>query len=204
VAVAALVLWLCTTAIGSYLLITAVHAANAERAPAPAEPERVSVPLPASAHQPVSVQPPVAVQPPVSGQPPASPAAPLRGGHRYDPPSLQRVNSEPLPGLRDLAEFAHPALAVIGFGFWLGYVISRDRLFAAIGLGILLGAICAGVSWYIVNTREVKRRASSASGAGVSRAAGPAPLRASPRLLILHAAGAALTLLIVALIAARV
>jgi hypothetical protein len=199
VAVAALLLWLCTIAIGSFLLITAVHSANSERAPA--EQERVSAQLPAAAHQPVSVQQPAASP---------APAAPLRGGHRFDPPSLQRVNSEPLPGLRDLAEFAHPALAVIGFGFWLGYVISRDRLFAAIGLGILLGAICAGVSWYLVNTRDARRAAaadgSSAgeSSGGEPRTAKPAPLRASPRVLILHAVGAAATLLVVVLIAARV
>lgn len=203
-AVAALLLWLCTTAIGSYLLITAVHSANAAREPGLAEPEPVSAEQPVAARQAASAQQNMGSLPP---------PAPLRGGHRFDPPSLQRVNSEPLPGLRDLAEFAHPALAVIGFGFWLGYVVSRDRLFAAIGLGILLGAICAGVSWYLVNARDARRAAAATGdgeanpgeqGPGHPRAAKPEPLRASPRLLVLHAVGAALTLLIVALIAARV
>jgi hypothetical protein len=47
--------------------------------------------------------------------------------------------------MKALAEFAHPALAIIGLGFWLGYEMSRDWLLAAIGLGVLLGAICAGL-----------------------------------------------------------
>ena len=48
-AVAALLLWLCTAAIGSYLLVTAVHAGNT--GPGPEE----SVPVPA---EPCGAQPP--------------------------------------------------------------------------------------------------------------------------------------------------
>ena len=174
-AVAALLIWLGTAAVGTYLLVTAIQAGNAAR----------------------RQRPPVTV--------PAEPFAPVRPRDRWDPPSLQRAKSEELPGLRDLAEFAHPALAVTGFGFWLGYVVSRDRLFAAIGLGILLGAIAAGVSWFAVNRRD--RRRLETAGQDEPDAGGPrpvAPLLASPRLLLLHAAGAAATLLFVALIAARV
>jgi hypothetical protein len=112
-----------------------------------------------------------------------------------------------MPGLRELAEFAHPALAMIGIGVWLGYVVSRDRVFAVIGLGILLGAICAGLSWFTANTRAARRAAANAdSGAAHPGAAHPgsAPLSPAPRLLILHAAGAALTLLFAVLIAVRV
>jgi hypothetical protein len=85
-------------------------------------------------------------------------------------------------------------------------VVSRDRLFAAIGLGILLGAVCAGLSWFTVNSRARRRAASAASDGGESAPPAPstAPLLSSPRLLVLHAVGAALTVLFVALITARV
>ena len=106
--------------------------------------------------------------------------------------------------MKDLAEFTHPALAMIGIGFWLGYVVSRDRLFAVIGLGILLGAICAGVSLFTVNTRAARRAAADADAAPAAPAApGTAPLTASPLVLTLHAIGATLTLLFAVLIAVR-
>jgi hypothetical protein len=176
VAIAALLIWLCTAAVGSYLLVTAIHSGNNAPAPAPAEPVAVA------AEQPVAT------------------VRPVRAKDRFDPPSLQRAKSEPLPGIRALAEFAHPALAIIGIGFWLGYVVSRDRLFAAIGLGVLLGAICAGLSWFVANTRDARRAAAGGSGTGNP---GAQPLSPPPRLLILHAAGAALTLLLTAWIAVR-
>ena len=180
-AVAVLLLWLCTAAVGSYLLVTAAHASG-NREPEPAEP--LSVPAAA----------------------PAPPARPLRNRDRFDPPSLQRAKNEPIPGLRALAEFTHPALAMIGFGIWLGYVVSRDRLYAEIGLGVLLGAICAGVSWFIVNTRAAKRIATEDTDntddtAPGTSAPGTAPLTASSRVLTLHALGATLTLLFAILIA---
>jgi hypothetical protein len=172
-AVAALLLWLCTAAVGSYLLVTAAHASG-NREPEPAEP----VAVPAA----------------------APPAKPVRSKDRFDPPSLQRAKSEPIPGLRALAEFTHPALAMIGLGVWLGYVVSRDRLYAEIGLGVLLGAIGAGVSWFIANTRAAKRTATE-DAAPATAAPGSAPLTASSRVLTLHAIGAALTLLFAILIA---
>jgi hypothetical protein len=80
-------------------------------------------------------------------------------------------------------------------------VVSRDRLFAVIGLGILLGAICAGVSLFTVNTRAARRAAAGADSA--PPAPGAAPLVASPLVLTLHAIGATLTLLFAVLIAVR-
>jgi hypothetical protein len=195
VAVAALLLWLCTAAIGSYMLVTAVHAGNAER-----EPEE---PVPVSAEQ-IARAVAAASRAPAKGRG-AQPEAQARLSRNdrdiiFAPPSLRQARSEPLPGMKDLAEFAHPALAMIGIGFWLGYVVSRDRLFAVIGLGILLGAICAGVSLFTVNTRAARRAAAEADSAP----AGPAPLTASPVVLTLHAIGATLTLLFAVLIAVRV
>jgi hypothetical protein len=148
---------------------------------------------------------------------PGPPAArPVREQDRFDPPSLARAKSEPVPGLRALAEFMHPALAVTGCGFWLAYTLSRDRIFAAIGVGILLGAICAGLSWAIGNARAAKReRAAEATGQGATAEGAGHPaaggtgqhmpaLFFSRHLMILHGAGAALTLLLAVLIAARI
>jgi hypothetical protein len=182
-AVAALLLWLCTAAVGSYLLATAAHASgDTEPAPEPA----TAVPVPGAD----------------AGAETVITAKPARARDRFDPPSLQRAKSEPVPGLKALAEFAHPALAMIGFGIWLGYVVSRDRLFAEIGLGVLLGAICAGLSWFIVNTRAARR--ARADGPDLSAAPpGTAPLTPPARVLALHAIGATLTLLFAVLIAVR-
>ena len=185
-AIAALALWMCTVAVGAYLLATASRYGNAESAPA----ESVSV----SAGKPST---------PAADAP--APAAPARVRDPFAPPSLQRERSESLPLMRALVEFTHPALGMIGLGFWFGYVVSRDRLFLAIGLGILLGAIGAGLSWFTVNTRAVKR-AAAAEAAGQPGIEDPrfAPQTFSRRVLVLHGAGAALTLLIAALITARV
>lgn len=179
-AVAALVVWMCTAAVGSYLLATAARSRTGNAGPGPAEPVSVA------AEQPV-----------------AGPV--LSGGHRFDPPSLQRDRTEPVPYLKALAEFAHPALAITGFVFWFGYVVSRDRLFAAIGLGVMLGAICAGLSWAASNRRAARRAGAAAQpGAAGAGHPGSAPLTVSHRVLALHAAGAGLTLLLAALIAAHV
>jgi hypothetical protein len=172
VAIAALLIWMCTAAVGAYLLTSRAR---------PADDDVEAGPAHAHAPQPEPVAAPGA----------AAPAPPRRAKDRFDPPSLVRAKSEPIPGGRALAEFAHPALAIIGLAFWILYVLSRDRVFAAIGLGIVLGAICAGLSWFTVNHRDVRKGQRGA-------------LALSPRLLILHGTGAALTLLFAALIVARV
>ena len=204
-AIAALVLWISTVAIGTYLLATATRIGNTKSAP--------EEPVPVSALTGKAVTDPDAVPSRASGgqgatAAPATPLAERLHAHkddRFAPPSLQAERSEPLPGMKELAEFAHPALAVIGLGFWVGYVVSRDRIMLAIGLGILLGAICAGLSWFTVNTRAAKRAlandADEDSGTDDLRTA---PLSFTPLVLILHTVGAALTLVFVALIVARV
>jgi hypothetical protein len=193
VAIAALALWICTVAAGAYLLATAKRYGNSESAPA--EPvEQVTVSASAASSGPD----------PALGKVPA-PEKPARVRDPFAPPSLQRERSESLPLMRALVEFVHPALGMIGFGFWFGYLVSGDRLFLAISLGILLGAIAAGVSWFTVNTRAVKR-AAAAEAAGEPGIEDPrfAPHTFSPRVLVVHGVGAALTLLIAALITARV
>jgi hypothetical protein len=186
VAIAAMLFWMCTAAVGAYLLMSRVRPADAGAEPAP-QPEPVAAQAaPGTAGAAGAAGAAGTAQP----APAAATPKPRRAKDRFDPPSLARAKAEPIPGLRALAEFAHPALAVIGLSFWILYVLSRDRVFAAIGLGIVLGAICAGLSWFTANRRAV--------AAGRRDA-----LSLSPRLLILHGAGAALTLLFAALIVAR-
>lgn len=167
-AIAALVLWMCTAAAGGYLLATATRTRQSAPTSEEQRPAPVTAPM----------------------------AEPRRARDRYDPPSLTRAKSEPLPGLRALAEFTHPALAIIGLGFWVGYVLTRDRLFAAIGFGLLIGAICAGLTWFAGNRRAARRVPAEGGDQ-------PDALTFTPRLLILHASGAALTLLIATLITIR-
>lgn len=123
---------------------------------------------------------------------PAAVAPAVRAKDRFDPPSLREAKSEPMPGMRALAEFTHPALAITGFGFWVAYTLVRNNVFGAIAFGVLLGAIAAGVSWAVTNARAAKRED------------GGDALSFAPRVLILHVTGAALTLLLAALITARV
>jgi hypothetical protein len=206
VAIAALVLWISTVAVGTYLLATAARIGKTE--PAPAEPVPVSAGQTGTASTDPAAVPSLASGSQAAAAAPVTPLPERLHAHkddRFAPPSLQVERNEPLPGVKELAEFAHPALAIIGLGFWLGYVVSRDRLMLAIGLGILLGAICAGLSWFSVNTRAAKRAvANGADEDSGTEDLRTAPLSFTPLVLILHTVGAALTLLFVVLIVARV
>jgi hypothetical protein len=188
VAIVALVILAFTVAAGVYLLLTSTRLKDT--APAPAEPVTVP-PAPPSAD-------------------PGAAAKPVRNRDRFDPPSLARAKSEPIPGWRAFAEFIHPALAIIGFGFWVVYTLIRVQAFAVIGLGVLLGAICAGLSWAFTNARAAKRERSataegeSGTGAPASQASQFPALLFSHRVLLAHAAGAALTLVLAVLVVARV
>jgi hypothetical protein len=170
VAIAALLLWMCTAGAGAYLLATGTRVKK---------PEDILEKEPA-AH---------AARGAAEAAPEAAASRQVRPKDRFDPPSLTRAKNEPLPGMHALAEFTHPALAITGLAFWLCYVMTRDRIFAAIGFGVLLGAICAGITWFNINRRAAREQKDA--------------LFLPPRLLVLHAAGAVLTLLIAALIVAR-
>jgi hypothetical protein len=215
VAIAALVLWISTVAIGTYLLATATRIGKTKSAslePVPVQAGQTGAPGANLAAVPSSAGNQAAV---VGLTAPAAKRAHVNKDDRFAPPSLQAERAEPVPGMKELAEFAHPALALIGLGFWIGYVISRDRIMLAIGLGIVLGAIAAGVSWFIVNTRAAKRSAAEIAARETAAADSAAddsdtddlrtaPLSFTPLVLILHTVGAALTLLFVVLIFARV
>lgn len=152
-AIVGLALWMFTVAVGVYLLASST---------------RVSATVSEEEPEPVTV-------------PAAVPAA--REKDRFDPLSLREAKSEPVPGLRALGEFAHPALGVIGFGFWMMYTFVHDKIFAAIGLGVLLGTVAAGLTWAAANSRAVKKDKDDA-------------LIFRGKVLLFHVAGAALTLIL--------
>jgi len=72
---------------------------------------------------------------------------------RFDPPSLTAAKNAPaVPGLRSLLEFAHPAFAIVGLGFWLGFTLVHDRGLGWIAFGLVTATVCLGLSWYRANT----------------------------------------------------
>jgi hypothetical protein len=109
---------------------------------------------------------------------------------RLDPPTLVRSRNQPMPGLRDLVEFAHPACAIIGLAFWLGYALVHNRTLAWIAFGLVTLTACAGLAWFTANTRAARRREDSQAGPSFS-----------PRLIALHGGAAATTFVLAALIA---
>jgi hypothetical protein len=178
-----LVLWMFNAGAGFYLLVTS----NLSRGRAVPDTEPAQLPTPskvAATAQPAKVAAPA--------QPVAS--APAKAGRvNWDPPSLARAKSEPIPGLRPLLEFSHPALGITGFGFWAGYTLSHNRILAVIAFGVLVATVCAGLSWFARNTREARRRPDDDSAPSFR-----------PRLVVLHGVGATLTFLLAALVAARI
>jgi hypothetical protein len=126
-AIAALILWLCTAAAGVTLLRsgTARRRESAAEAAAPAEPlVRIgAVPLTAE------------------GKPPPGPRA--------------RVSTP--PGEHPLLEFSHPALATIGVACWLMFTFVHYRPFAWISFAILVATLLVGLSWYARNRQSAIR-----------------------------------------------
>jgi Flp pilus assembly protein TadB len=183
-AIVVLVLWLFTAGAGFYLLVTsnlgrarpAATTPTAEPATAPAE----SATVPAAA----------------AGS--ASQAASKRemrrmARDRFDPPSLTAAKNAPVvPGLRSLLEFAHPAFAIVGLGFWLGFTLVHDRGLGWIAFGLVTATVCLGLTWYTANTRAARTKNEAGSE--------PAP-SFSPRLVILHGSAAAVTFVLAALTA---
>lgn len=121
-------------------------------------------------------------------EPAAVPAANPKD--RFDPLSLREAKSEPIPGLRALGEFTHPALALAGFACWLLYTMIHDQILGVIAVGIMLGAIAAGITWAVSNARAARREK---DGALVFRG----------RVLLYHGTGAALTLLLAVLLTTK-
>jgi hypothetical protein len=195
VAIVVLVLWLFTAGAGFYLLVTSnlgrarpvVATSAAEPATTPTE--SAAVPAGASA-KPAAASTPQAT----ATQSPASKREMRRMARdRFDPPSLTAAKNAPVvPGLRSLLEFAHPAFAIVGLGFWLGFTLVHDRGLGWIAFGLVTATVCLGLTWYTANTRAARTKNEAGSE--------PAP-SFSPRLVILHGSAATVTFVLAALTA---
>jgi hypothetical protein len=120
-----------------------------------------------------------------AGAPARFAAVPLTSDGR--PPPVPHAKVTAPPGEHPLLQFCHPALALIGFGFWLAFVLVHYRPLAWIAFGILVVTIGAGLSWLTGNTLAARRQG----------AAHPVP----PRLIALHGLAAAATLALAVLTA---
>ncbi len=104
------------------------------------------------------------------------------------PPLVPHAMVTAPPGEHPLLQFCHPALALIGFGFWLAFVLVHYRPLAWISFGVLVVTLGAGLSWLTGNTLEARRH----------HGAAPA---FPPRLIVLHGLAAAATLALTVLTA---
>ena len=189
-AIVVLVLWLFTAGAGFYLLVTsnlgrarpAATTPAAEPATAPAEPATVPAAVAGSAAQ------------PAPEVPPASKRELRRAArNRFDPPSLTAAKNAPMvPGLRPLLEFAHPAFAAIGLGFWLGFTMVHDRVLGWIAFGLVTATVCLGLTWFTANARAAK---------AMQRDRGEPPPSFGIRLVVLHGGAATVTFALAALTA---
>jgi hypothetical protein len=205
-AIVVLVLWLFTAGAGFYLLVTsnlgrarpaATGPAAEPAAAAPATaPATASVATPATQAAPSSSVQAAAVQAAAVQAAPAAPPASKRemrraARDRFDPPSLTAAKNAPVvPGLRSLLEFAHPASAIVGLGFWLGFTFVHYRALGWIAFALVTATVCLGLTWYTANTRAARGKASPEGE--------PAPSFGT-RLVILHGSAAAVTFVLAAL-----
>jgi len=197
-AIAVLVLWLFTAGAGFYLLVTS-NLGRARPAAEPAPAESATVSAAATTASAASAKPTAAAASAAQATATPSPASKREmrraARDRFDPPSLTAAKNAPLvPGLRSLLEFAHPAFAVVGLGFWLGFTLVHDRALGWIAFGLVTATVCLGLTWYAANARAVRRKDSPEPGSE------PAPSFGS-RLVILHGSAAAVTFVLAALTA---
>ncbi len=104
------------------------------------------------------------------------------------PPPIPKPKVRAAPGEHPLLEFSHPAIGIVGIGFWFVFLGTHNRALAWAAFGILVVTIAAGLSW-LASTTAARRRAKG------PRAAFP------PRLILAHGAAAAITLTLVVLTA---
>jgi hypothetical protein len=172
-AIVVLVLWLFTAGAGLSLLVSS-NLGRSRPAPTPA-------PAPAS----------VAAAARATG----SSKRELRRAarDRFDPPSLTAAKNAPImPDLRSLLEFAHPAFAAIGLGFWLGFTLVHNRVLGWIAFGLVTATVCLGLTWFTANARAAKAK---------RRDQGEPPPSFGLRLVVLHGGAATVTFALAALTA---
>jgi hypothetical protein len=194
-AIVVLVLWAVTAGAGCYLLLTGLGPARRPRpATAAAGPAAAG---PAAAGPAAAV---AAAAGPRAGAGPAPAAGAAAGASprqmrraakaRFDTPSLVASRNAPmLPGARSLLEFAHPAVAVVGLGFWFGYTFVHPKVLAWIAFGLAAAAACLGLAWLAASARAARRG---------GRRRPPLP---AGRLIAVHGAAAAVTVTLAALTA---
>jgi hypothetical protein len=186
-AIVVLVLWLFTAGAGFSLLVSS----NLGRS-RPAT-STVAADAPAAAEAPAAEASSASeAQPSASAAAPASKRELRRAARtRFDPPSLTAARQAAMvPGLRSLLEFAHPALAITGLAFWLGFTLVHNRALGWIAFGLVTATVCLGLTWFAANTRAARRRDRDE----------PAP-SFGLRLVVLHGGAAAVTVVLAALTA---
>ena len=191
-AIVVLVLWLFTAGAGFYLLVTSNLGRARPAADAPAATastaQRAAASVVTTAAQAASAAPAAPATPP-----PSKREVRRAVRDRFDPPSLTAAKSAPVvPGLRSLLEFAHPAFAIVGLGFWLAFTFIHDRALGWIGFGLVTATACLGLTWFTANTRAAGRHGSPE---------GEPPPSFSTRMVILHGGAAAATFVLAALTA---
>ena len=199
-AIVVLVLWLFTGGAGLSLLVSSNLSRPRPAPPAPAaEPATASV-TPA-ARSTATAQATSTLPEPATPAQPAAKRQSRASRDRFAPPSLVAARNAPvLPGLRSLLEFAHPACAIIGLGFWLGYTFVHYRPLGWIAFGLVTATVCLGLSWFAANTRAARRQRQGEPPLKSEHRDESAP-SFSTRLIALHGGAAAATFALAALTA---
>ena len=191
-AIVVLVLWLFTAGAGLSLLVSS-NLGRSRPTPAPSPSTAAPAPAPVAATATATAAPAsVAAAARATG----SSKRELRRAarDRFDPPSLTAAKNAPImPDLRSLLEFAHPAFAAIGLGFWLGFTLVHNRVLGWIAFGLVAATVCLGLTWFTVNARAAKARRRDQDE--------PPPPSFGLRLVVLHGGAATVTFALAALTA---
>jgi hypothetical protein len=210
-AIVALLLWLFTAGAGISLLarsnLSRAHSSQVPQELAAAEASPAAGPQPAPAGASSAAASSASASIGAAAAPSATSGAPLSKAEirqatktRFDPESLLASRSAPVvPGARALLEFMHPACAIVGLGFWLGFTLVHTRLLGWIAFGLITVTACLGLTWFAASSRaggRQQRRGHDGEEPGGSAAP---PLVFSGRLAAIHGAAAAITLVLAAL-----